>query len=147
MMYSGRADWDSIAEVKQNLSIPVIANGDIDSAESALKCLKWTKADGVMIGRAAFGNPWIFQQTAAALCGKPIPERPPLKERVETAVRHFELARDDNGEHIACLEARKHFAWYLRGVAHSAYYKDKISNISEMDDIYAIAKGIIRDLR
>ena len=147
MMYSGRADWDSIAEVKQNLSIPVIANGDIDSAEAALKCLKWTKADGVMIGRAAFGNPWIFQQTAAALRGEPIPERPPLKDRVQTAVHQFELARDDKGEHIACLEARKHFAWYLRGVAHSAYYKDKISSISKMDDIYAIAKGIVRDLR
>lgn len=147
MMYSGAADWDMIAKVKAAVSIPVAANGDVDSAEAAVRCRRHTGADWIMIGRAAFGNPWIFQQADAALRGEAVPELPPLGARVDTAVSQFELARDDKGERIACLEARKHFAWYLRGVSHSGYYKEKISQISCMDDIYAIAKGIQRDLR
>lgn len=147
MLYSGVADWDIIHAVKQAVSIPVIANGDIISPEAALRCLDRSKADAVMVGRAAFGDPWLFEQVEAALLGKEIPQHPPLQERVDVAVRQFELAKADKGEHIACLEARKHFAWYLRGVAHSNYYKDQISRISTMDDIYAIAKGIKRDLR
>ena len=147
MLYTGVADWDTITKVKQNLSIPVIANGDIVDAETALKCLKRTGADGIMIGRAAFGDPWIFQQTKAALAGEPIPERPPLKERIELAVRQFQLSEQDHGEHIACLEARKHFAWYLRGVSHSSYYKNQISSMNTMEDIYRIAKDIVRELK
>lgn len=147
MMYSGVADWDIIAKVKAVLTVPLAANGDVDSAEAAVRCKKRTGADMIMIGRATFGNPWIFQQVRAALDGQPIPDRPPLSQRVDTAVEQFELAREDKGEHIACLEARKHFAWYLRGVAHSVYYKEKISQIACMDDIYTIAKGIQRDLR
>ena len=146
MLYSGVADWDSIAKVKQQLSIPVIANGDIVSPETALRCLKWTGADGIMIGRATFGDPWIFSQCAAAMAGNEIPERPCLSDRVDVALQQFRLALEDKGEHIACLEARKHFAWYLRGVSHSSYYKTQISAISSMDDIYAIAKGIKQDL-
>ena len=146
MLYSGVADWDTITKVKQQLSIPVIANGDIVSGETALKCLKRTGADGIMIGRATFGDPWIFAGAQAALKGDPIPERPALRHRVDVAIRQFELAREDKGEHIACLEARKHFAWYLRGVSHSSYYKTQISAISKMEDIYRIAEGIRRDL-
>ena len=101
----------------------------------------------VMIGRGCFGNPWIFQQAQAALEGREEPLRPPLAQRCDLAVRQFELAAQNKGEHIACLEARKHFAWYLRGVAHSGYYKEKISSISSMDEIESIARGIQRDLR
>lgn len=147
MLYAGVADWDMIRKVKEQLSIPVIANGDIVDAASALKCRNWTGADGLMIGRASFGDPWIFAQVQAALSGNPVPERPPLRERVETALKQFRLAYEDKGEHIACLEARKHFAWYLRGVAHSNYYKAQISNISKMEDIENIARGIQRDLQ
>ncbi len=147
MLYTGVADWDMITKVKQNLSIPVIANGDIVNAQSALKCLKRTGADGVMIGRAAFGDPWVFAETKAALAGQPIPERPPLKDRIAVAVRQFQLSERDHGEHIACLEARKHFAWYLRGVAHSSYYKNQISSMNTMEDIYRIAKDIVRELQ
>ena len=147
MLYTGVADWDTIRKAKEQLSVPVIANGDIVDVPSALKCLHWTKADGLMIGRASFGDPWLFQQVRAAMEGRDIPERPCLKDRVATAVRQFELAKADKGEHIACLEARKHFAWYLRGVSHSAYYKNQISSIATMDDIYTIAAGICRDLQ
>ena len=147
MLYTGTADWDYIAKVKAQLSIPVIANGDVVGGESALRCLKWTGADGLMIGRASFGDPWIFTEVRAAMAGEPISERPPLKQRVDVAVRQFELAKEDHGEHIACLEARKHFSWYLRGVAHSSYYKEQISSISTMEDVYRIADGIRRDLK
>ena len=147
MLYSGVADWDMIAKVKKQCHIPVIANGDIVDAESALRCKKWTGADGLMIGRATFGNPWVFSQVSAALAGHDIPERPVLAKRVDVAVRQFELANEDKGEHIACLEARKHFAWYLRGVAYANYYKEQISSIQRMEDIYRIAEGIRRDLK
>ena len=147
MLYSGVADWDAIGKVKARLSIPVIANGDIVDGQTARRCMDRTGADGIMIGRASFGDPWIFGQVRAALEGRPVPERPPLARRVDLAVRQFELAREDKGEHIACLEARKHFAWYLRGVAHSSYYKAQISAISTMEDIYRIAEGIRKDLK
>lgn len=147
MLYSGVADWDTIAKVKQQCGVPVIANGDIIDGAAAIKCRNWTKADGFMIGRATFGDPWVFTQVRAALAGEVIPERPPLCKRVDVAVKQFELALEDKGEHIACLEARKHFAWYLRGVAYSNYYKEQISSIKEMNDIYRIADGIRRDLK
>ena len=147
MLYSGVADWDTIAKVKQQLSIPVIANGDIVSGETAVKCLKRTGADGIMIGRATFGDPWIFAEVQAALAGNMEYQRPILKDRIALAVRQFELSEKDHGEHIACLEARKHFAWYLRGVAHSSFYKNQISSLNTMEDIYRIAKEIVRDLR
>ena len=146
MLYSGVADWDYIRKVKEQLAIPVIANGDIVDASSALRCLKWTGADGIMIGRATFGDPWIFEQVKAAMEGREIPERPPLKERIEVAVRQFELSETDHGEKIACLEARKHFAWYLRGVRNASYYKKEVSSLTTMADIYRVAKEIIRDL-
>ena len=147
MLYSGVADWDIIHTVKEAVSIPVIANGDIFTAENALQCRNRTGADGFMIGRGSFGDPWLLQQAAAALRGEDVPARPALSERVGVALRQFALAKEDKGEYIACLEARKHFAWYLRGVPYSGYYKEKISAISKMEDIYSIAEGIRRDLR
>ena len=100
-----------------------------------------------MIGRAAFGDPWVFGEVKAAMEGNPLYQRPTLAERVDVAVRQFELAYQDKGEKIACLEARKHFAWYLKGVAHSSYYKTQISALNTMDDVYRIAQGIKNDLQ
>lgn len=115
-MYAGTANWDWIRRVKQALSIPVIANGDVFSGQDAARILRYTGADGVMIARGVFGNPWIFQQAQAAIDGRPIPPLPPLSQRCDTAVRQFELAAQYKSEKIACLEARKHYAWYLKGV-------------------------------
>ncbi len=145
MLYSGVADWDYITKVKQQLSIPVIANGDIVDGKTALQCLRRTGADGIMVGRATFGDPFIFAEIRAAQAGLEH-TRPALKDRVDVALRQFELALQDKGEKITCLEARKHFAWYLRGVSHSSYYKAQISAIATMDDIYRIAEGIKKDL-
>lgn len=147
MLYSGTADWDCIRAVREAVKIPVVANGDIFDAEAALRCEKRTGAELLMIGRSAFGNPWVFAQVQAALDGREIPALPPLSERMDTAMRQFELAREDKGEHIACLEARKHLAWYLRGVPYSGYYKEKISSISTAEDVQRLAAGIRRDLR
>ena len=147
MLYSGRADWDTIRQVKEAVSVPVIANGDIFDAPEAEACFKRTGADMVMVGRSTFGDPWVFARIQAALRGEEVPERPPLAQRVDLAVRQIRLMEADKGTHIACLEARKHFAWYLRGVAHSNYYKEKISAISSMEDVEKIAAGIKRDLR
>ena len=145
-LYSGVADWDMITKVKKQLSIPVIANGDITGGEAAVKCLKRTGADGIMIGRSVFGDPWIFEEINAALEGKEYDGRPQLRDRIRVAVRQFELSEQDHGEKIACLEARKHFAWYLKGVRNASFYKREISSLTTMADIYRVAKDIIRDL-
>ena len=145
-MYAGKADWDIIRLVKQAVSVPVIANGDVASAQDAVHILHYTGCDMAMIGRATFGNPWIFAQAKAALEGRPVPALPPLEQRCDTAVRQFELARDQKGEKIACLEARKHYAWYLKGVPHAVYWKSEISKIQTMEDIYKVTRGIKNDL-
>ena len=147
MLYTGVADWDTIRKVKEQLSIPVIANGDIVDADSARRCLKWTGADGLMIGRATFGDPWIFAEVAAEMAGKEIPERPCLADRVAVAVEQFKMAEEDHGEKVACLEARKHFAWYLRGVRNASFYKREITSLTTMEDIYRVAKDVVRDLK
>lgn len=146
-LYSGTADWDTIRHVKEAVSIPVIANGDITGGEAALRCRKRTGADGLMIGRSAFGDPWIFEEVGAALAGREYSGRPSLAKRMETAVEQFRLAQEDHGEHIACLEARKHFAWYLKGVPYSSFYKNQITSLTTMEDIYRMAKEVVQNLR
>ena len=146
-MYAGKANWDYIKAVKQAVSIPVIANGDVFEPEDAVRILKYTGADMAMIGRGCFGNPWLFQRALAALEGKEIPPLPPLAQRCDTAVRQFELSAAQKGEHVACLEARKHYAWYLKGVPYAGYYKEQISHVSTLEDIYRVTAGIKRDLK
>ena len=146
-MYSGTADWSLIRQVKEAVSIPVIANGDVFSPKDAVDILRRTGCDGVMIGRGAFGNPWLFAQCDAALRGEPIPDRPPLAQRVETARRQIYLAAQYKGEHIACLEARKHFAWYLKGIPYAGYYKEQIARVEKLEQVDAITRGIQRDLK
>ena len=145
-MYAGHADWTWIRRVKEAVSIPVMANGDIFCAQDAPRILQHTGADIAMIGRGVFGNPWLFAQCKAALEGRPIPETPPLAQRCDTAVRQFEMAATIKGEKIACLEARKQYAWYLKGVPHAGYYKEQIVRITTLEDVYRITKEIKRDL-
>ena len=145
-MYGGTADWTTIREVKEAVSLPVIANGDVFSPEDAARILKQTGADMAMIGRGCFGNPWIFQQAAALLAGEPVPERPSLAERCDTAVRQIELAAQYSCERVAVLTARRHYAWYLKGVPHASYYKEQIVRMETLEDVYRVTRGIKRDL-
>ena len=145
-MYSGRADWDVIRDVKKAVSIPVIANGDVFSAGDAEHILRYTGCELAMVGRGSFGDPWIFEQSNALLEGLPVPERPPLAERIELAVRQTELYAEKFGERLACLEARHQIPWYLKGVAHAGYYKQQLVRVETLDGLRRIAKGIKRDL-
>ena len=146
-MYAGQADWTTIRAVKEAVSVPVIANGDVFTPEDAVRILAFTGADMAMIGRGCFGNPWLFQRALAALSGQPIPPLPPLAERWDTAVRQVELAAADKGEHIAVLEARKQLCWYLKGVSHANYYKEQIVRMDTLADVYRVSQGVRRDLR
>ena len=147
MLYTGVADWDYIGKVKKVLRVPLIANGDIVSGTKAVECLGRTGADYLMVGRSTFGDPWLFTEINQALAREEITPRPALMERMETARKQILLALEDKGEHIACLEARKHLAWYLRGVAYASYYKEKISHISSVEQAMEIIEGIKKDLK
>ena len=145
-MYAGRADWDIIRDVKRSVSIPVTANGDIFSAEDAEHILRYTGCDLAMVGRGSFGNPWIFPQANALLSGEPVPPLPPLRDRIDLAVRQTEMYAEQNGERLACLEARHQIPWYLKGVANAGYYKQQLVKVETLEELHRIAKGIKRDL-
>ena len=126
--YTGIADWDIIKKVKDAVSIPVIGNGDIDSEEKALEMFEKTNVDGIMIGRAAFGNPWIFREIEYFLkTGKEI-EKPTKEEKLRIIRKHIELAVKEKGD-VAIKELRKHIAWYTKNMKNSSEFRNSINNI------------------
>ncbi|MBC7075866.1 MAG: tRNA dihydrouridine synthase DusB [Syntrophomonadaceae bacterium] len=140
--FSGRADWDMIKELKKQVSIPVIGNGDIWSAADALRMLEYTGCDAVMIGRAAMGNPFIFQQSVELVENGRTVDPPDLEERVNTAVRHLDLACRFKGEAVAVREMRKHFSWYIKGLRGAARLRERINQAAARDELVKIIQEI-----
>ena len=130
--YSGKADWEIIARVKEAVSIPVLGNGDVTDAESAVRMMKETGCDGVMIARAARGNPWIFKRILSKLeTGEECPE-PTMEERRDTILKHARLQTEYKGEYTAVREMRKHIGWYTTGLPHSARLRQKVNEMETM---------------
>lgn len=136
--YSGEADWEIIRRVKEAVSIPVIGNGDVTSPFRAKQMLEETGCDGVMIGRVARGNPWIFRETAEYLETGTVPARPSRQEVKEMILRHCELQLRYKGEYTGIREMRKHVAWYTAGYPHSAKLRGRINEIESMDALKAL---------
>jgi len=133
--YSGKADYEVIRKVKENVKIPVIANGDITCGDDALRALKVTGADGVMIGRGALGHPWILAETEAALKGRKIPEAPDLQEQKQTLLRHLEYMLDYYGSPRAIYHFRKHICWYVAGMRGASAFRAKINTIQDKSQL------------
>ena len=142
--YSGKADWDIIAEIKQAINIPVIGNGDVFEVEDAVNMLEKTKCDAIMIGRGAQGNPWIFNRINHYMkTGEILPE-PTLEEKITTAIRHMNLAVAEHGDYVAVREMRKHIGWYLKGLKNSAKYRDQINKITDYKEVIAILEEYVQ---
>lgn len=134
-MYEGVANWDIIKEVKQAVSIPVIGNGDVKTPEDAKRMLEEFGVDGVMIGRAALGNPWLIYRTVHYLeTGENMPE-PAAKEKMDVCLLHMDRLIDLKGEEVAVREMRKHIAWYIRGMKGAARLRDKINYLNTRDEM------------
>lgn len=133
--YSGKADWDIITEIKENISIPVIGNGDVFTIQDAINMLDKTNCDAIMIGRGAQGNPWIFKRINHYMqTGEILPE-PTIEEKINTAIKHLGLAVEEHGEYIAVREMRKHVAWYLKGLKNSARVRDEVNKIESYEEV------------
>lgn len=127
--YSGQADWDIIGEVKSQISIPVMGNGDVTSVEDAIRIKDHTGCDAIMIGRGAQGNPWIFKRIDHYMKTGQLLDPPSKDEKIDIAIKHMGLAIKEHGEYVAVREMRKHIGWYLKGMKHSARFRDQINHM------------------
>src|SRR5690606_38323748 len=141
-LYDGEARWEAIAELKQAVSIPVLGNGDIWEAEDALRMLRSTGCDGVIVGRGCLGRPWLFRDLAHVFAGQPPPNPPDLGEVVEIMLRHAQLLADWFGERMAVRAFRKHTSWYTKGFRGSAALRNDFMRIETIDDLRRISDSV-----
>jgi tRNA-dihydrouridine synthase B len=133
-MFNGHANWEDIGRARSVVSIPVIGNGDIVDAASALEMVRISGCDGVMVGRAVQGNPWVLGEVSAALTGKPAPSRPTDRERWAIVKEHMELLAEHHGEYSASRLARKHVIWYSKGMRGSAEFRGHFQHIEDWQE-------------
>lgn len=142
--YSGQADWDIIRQVKEAVGIPVIGNGDVDGPQAAARMLSQTGCDGVMIGRRAQGNPWIFRDTVSFLETGTVPDLPDNGEKKRMVLEHAGLLVEHKGEYTAVREMRRHLAWYTAGMPGSARFRQTINSMENMEELMAGVETIFR---
>lgn len=143
-LYAGEADWEKIAEIKKNpnFKIPLIGNGDINSAERAVECFEKYGVDGIMIGRAAIGDPWLFKRVRAALNGEKYDELPSIKERLRVCKQHLIATGDWKNEKVAVLEMRKFYSGYFKGIPGFKPFKIKLMEAKTYDEVFEIFREI-----
>lgn len=142
--YSGTANWDEIARIKQSVKIPVILNGDITCAGDAVRALEQTGCDGVAVGRGALGNPFLFSQIQSALRGEEV-KLPTVHEMVAAAIRHGEMMREWKGEKSAVPEMRKHLCWYIRSQRGAARLRTQITTVSSLDEVFDLLRDFAEE--
>ncbi|HBH12594.1 MAG: tRNA dihydrouridine synthase B [Clostridiales bacterium 38_11] len=144
--YSGKADWNAIAALKANLSIPVIGNGDIFSFSDARKMLDETQCDGIMIGRGALGNPWIFKQIMNGLKNQTSTDYPDYQEKLEQVMTHLDMLTHEKSERVAVLQIRKHCGWYIKGLHGAAEYRNRFNQVQNRDELKRVIYDFIQSL-
>lgn len=144
--YSGKADWRIIRDVKRAVSVPVLGNGDVTSGADAIRMIGETGCDGVIVGRAAQGNPWLFGEIRAAMLGES--KQPPTpEERVNMVLRHFDLETQLHGQRVGLLEMRKHIAWYVSGLPGASKFRETINTMADPEMVKDALREFARTVR
>ena len=141
--YAGQADYQIIKEVKQALSIPVVGNGDVFSVEDAIRMKDVTACDGIMIARGAQGNPWLLREVAHYLKTGQVLDKPTFDEKIQVALRHFDLLLEIKGDHIGLLEMRKHASWYIKGIPGASRIKSEINRSKNIEEVKELLRSLV----
>jgi nifR3 family TIM-barrel protein len=144
-MYEGKSNWDIIREVKQSVNIPVIGNGDVETPQDAKRMLEETGCDGVMIGRAALGNPWMIYRTVKYLETGELMGEPSVREKMDVCILHLDRLIALKNENIAVREMRKHAAWYLKGIKGNAKVRDAVNECDTREQLVNLLYGLVEE--